>query len=201
MFHFFLFVLFHRRVTQLSSLHVTWLRRGSSKWQDKWPLLWLVQILSVCPLICLTQGGNPLPLRVFLIYWLWCSHLFLTVITTLRLSIFFLWHCLYLNTFKEYLHTQRCIHGNVGARSVLVGGDLTAKLWGLGSAYRRRTQPHSPGEVEDMELKKWQAPEVLSRRMISQSSDVWVHYSRVTVWNDLVKNNLEVHANKVRATT
>lgn len=121
----------------------------------------------------------------FLIYWLWCSHLSLTIITTLRLSVFFLWHCLYLNTFKEYLHTQRCIHGNVGARSVLVGGDLTAKLWGLGSAYRRGTQPHSPGEVEDMELKKWQAPEVLSKRMISQSSDVWVHKSSVTVWNDL----------------
>lgn len=73
---------------------------------------------------------------------------------------------------KEYLHSQRCIHGNVGARSVLVGGDMTAKLWGLGSAYRRRTQPHSPGAVEDMELRKWQAPEVLSGRSISQSSDV-----------------------------
>ncbi|GLD59480.1 tyrosine-protein kinase STYK1 isoform X2 [Lates japonicus] len=73
----------------------------------------------------------------------------------------------------EYLHSQSCIHGNVGARSVLVGGDLTAKLWGLGSAYRRRTQPGSPGEVEDMELRKWQAPEVLARRPHTQSSDVW----------------------------
>ncbi|KAM8766425.1 tyrosine-protein kinase STYK1 [Acanthopagrus schlegelii] len=73
----------------------------------------------------------------------------------------------------EYLHSQGCVHGNVGARSVLVGGDLTAKLWGLGSAYRRRAQASSPGEVEDMEMRKWQAPEVLSRRAISQSSDVW----------------------------
>ncbi|XP_073319293.1 tyrosine-protein kinase STYK1 [Pagrus major] len=73
----------------------------------------------------------------------------------------------------EYLHSQGCIHGNVGARSVLVGGDLTAKLWGLGSAYRRRAQASSPGEAEDMEMRKWQAPEVLSRRAISQSSDVW----------------------------
>ncbi|XP_070840767.1 tyrosine-protein kinase STYK1-like [Chaetodon trifascialis] len=72
----------------------------------------------------------------------------------------------------EYLHTQRCIHGNVGARSVLVGGDLTAKLWGLGSAYRR-TRAHSPGDVEDMEMRKWQAPEVLGRTAISQRSDVW----------------------------
>lgn len=136
--------------------------------------------------VCLSHPGRKHTAIVgFLIYGLRCSHLSLTVITTLRLSTFILWHCLYLNTFKEYLHTQRCIHGNVGARSVLVGGDLTAKLWGLGSAYRRRTQPHSPGEVEDMELKKWQAPEVLSRRMISQSSDVWVHQSSVTAWNDL----------------
>uniref|UniRef100_A0A668AUA4 Serine/threonine/tyrosine kinase 1a n=1 Tax=Myripristis murdjan TaxID=586833 RepID=A0A668AUA4_9TELE len=73
----------------------------------------------------------------------------------------------------EYLHTQGCMHGNVGARSVLVGGDLTAKLWGFGPAYRRRTQAGSPGEVEDMELRKWQAPEVLARRPASQSSDVW----------------------------
>ncbi|XP_035849293.1 tyrosine-protein kinase STYK1 isoform X2 [Sander lucioperca] len=71
----------------------------------------------------------------------------------------------------EYLHSQRCIHGNVGAHSVLVGGDLTAKLWGLGPAYRRRTQAVTPGQ--DMEMRKWQAPEVLSRRAVSQSSDVW----------------------------
>lgn len=61
----------------------------------------------------------------------------------------------------------------MGARSILVGGDLTAKLWGLGSAYRRTAQANSPGEVEDIELKKWQAPEVLGRGAISQSSDVW----------------------------
>ncbi|XP_067380439.1 tyrosine-protein kinase STYK1 isoform X2 [Channa argus] len=73
----------------------------------------------------------------------------------------------------EYLHSQSCIHGNVGARSILVGEDLTAKLWGLGSAYRRRRQAGSPGEVEDMEMRKWQAPEVVARRNLSQSSDVW----------------------------
>ncbi|KAG7215420.1 hypothetical protein INR49_006520 [Caranx melampygus] len=72
----------------------------------------------------------------------------------------------------DYLHTQSCIHGNIGARSVLVGGDLTAKLWGFGPAFCRRTQAGSPGEVEDMEMRKWQAPEVLTRRLISQSSDI-----------------------------
>ncbi|XP_042566672.1 tyrosine-protein kinase STYK1 [Clupea harengus] len=73
----------------------------------------------------------------------------------------------------EYLHSKNCIHGNIGARSVLVGRDLTAKLWGLGPAYRRMSQPTTPGSLEDMELKKWQAPEVLARRPFTQSSDIW----------------------------
>ncbi|XP_032436089.1 tyrosine-protein kinase STYK1 isoform X3 [Xiphophorus hellerii] len=72
----------------------------------------------------------------------------------------------------DYLHSQGSIHGNIGARSVLVGGDMTAKLWGLGSAYHR-TQIDTAGLVEEMELKKWQAPEVLARRTASNSSDVW----------------------------
>ncbi|KAG5264442.1 hypothetical protein AALO_G00253830 [Alosa alosa] len=73
----------------------------------------------------------------------------------------------------EYLHSKNCIHGNIGARSVLVGRDLTAKLWGLGPAYRRMSQPTTPGSLENMELKKWQAPEALARRPVSQSSDIW----------------------------
>ncbi|XP_041867564.1 tyrosine-protein kinase STYK1 isoform X2 [Melanotaenia boesemani] len=73
----------------------------------------------------------------------------------------------------EYLHSKSCIHSNMGARSILVGEDLTAKLWGLGSVYRRRTQLGSPGAVDDMELSKWQAPEVLAGRPVSPSSDVW----------------------------
>ncbi|CAB1321021.1 unnamed protein product [Coregonus sp. 'balchen'] len=80
----------------------------------------------------------------------------------------FLWRCR-----QEYLHGQSCIHGNVGARSVLVGRDLTAKLWGLGPAYRRKTQAGTPGELENIEMRKWQAPEVLARRLVNQSSDVW----------------------------
>ncbi|KAM9386390.1 tyrosine-protein kinase STYK1 isoform 1-T2 [Pholidichthys leucotaenia] len=73
----------------------------------------------------------------------------------------------------EYLHSQNCVHGNIGARSVLISADFTAKLWGLGPAYRRRTQAGSPGEVENMELRKWQAPEVLAMRPVTKSSDVW----------------------------
>ncbi|XP_030645335.1 tyrosine-protein kinase STYK1 [Chanos chanos] len=73
----------------------------------------------------------------------------------------------------EYLHRKNCIHGNIGARSVLVGRDLTVKLWGLGPAFRRRLEVGTPGELEDMELRKWQAPEVLAHRPHSHSSDVW----------------------------
>lgn len=73
----------------------------------------------------------------------------------------------------EYLHSRNCVHGNIGARSVLVGRDLTAKLWGLGPAYRRMSQPASPGPLEDVELKKWQAPEILARRPVTQNSDIW----------------------------
>ncbi|KAL0962401.1 hypothetical protein UPYG_G00339570 [Umbra pygmaea] len=73
----------------------------------------------------------------------------------------------------EYLHSNSCIHGNVCARSVLVGRDMTAKLWGLGPAYRRKTQAGTPGELENIEMRKWQAPEVLARKNVSQSSDVW----------------------------
>lgn len=86
------------------------------------------------------------------------------------------------NLFKEYLHSQECIHGNVGARSVLVSGDLTAKLWGLGSVYRRRTQVISPGSTESIQLRKWQAPEVLSKKAFSHSSDVYV-YSALVLGN------------------
>lgn len=60
----------------------------------------------------------------------------------------------------------------MGARSILIGGDLTAKLWGFGPAYRRKTQAGSQGEVEAVEMKKWQAPEVLAMRPLTKSSDV-----------------------------
>ncbi|XP_017574071.1 tyrosine-protein kinase STYK1 isoform X1 [Pygocentrus nattereri] len=71
----------------------------------------------------------------------------------------------------EYLHSKNCIHGNIGARSVLVGQDLSVKLWGFGPAYHRRTEESSAGK--EMEMRKWQAPEVLARRPFSYSSDIW----------------------------
>ncbi|XP_066531177.1 tyrosine-protein kinase STYK1 [Hoplias malabaricus] len=73
----------------------------------------------------------------------------------------------------EYLHSKNCIHGNIGARSVLVGRDLSVKLWGLGPAFRRKVNTPSVEEVEEMEMRKWQAPEVLARQPVSQCSDIW----------------------------
>lgn len=73
---------------------------------------------------------------------------------------------------QEYLHSRWCVHGNVCARSVLVGGDLTAKLWGLGAAHRRQTSSGAAAAADAAELKKWQAPEVLARRDFSPSADV-----------------------------
>uniref|UniRef100_A0A3Q2NQA7 Tyrosine-protein kinase STYK1 n=1 Tax=Fundulus heteroclitus TaxID=8078 RepID=A0A3Q2NQA7_FUNHE len=72
----------------------------------------------------------------------------------------------------DYLHNQGSVHGNIGARSILVGADMTAKLWGLSSAYHR-TRANSAGQADDVELKKWQAPELLARRTASNKSDVW----------------------------
>ncbi|XP_062395169.1 tyrosine-protein kinase STYK1b isoform X2 [Sardina pilchardus] len=71
----------------------------------------------------------------------------------------------------EYLHSKNLVHGNIKARSVLVSRQFTAKLWGLGGVYARgagATNVH-----EDSGKKKWQAPEQLARRPISQKSDVW----------------------------
>uniref|UniRef100_A0A671SA35 Serine/threonine/tyrosine kinase 1a n=1 Tax=Sinocyclocheilus anshuiensis TaxID=1608454 RepID=A0A671SA35_9TELE len=74
---------------------------------------------------------------------------------------------------QEYLHSKNYIHGNVKARSVLVGWDLSVKLWGLGPAYRRKTSAGSIEYVGDMEMRKWQAPEALARQPLQQSSDIW----------------------------
>ncbi|XP_051520469.1 tyrosine-protein kinase STYK1 [Myxocyprinus asiaticus] len=73
----------------------------------------------------------------------------------------------------EYLHSKNNIHGNVKARSVLVGRDLTVKLWGLGPAFRRKMDTGFAKDVDDIEMRKWQAPEVLAQQPLQQSSDIW----------------------------
>uniref|UniRef100_A0A667Y3Z8 Serine/threonine/tyrosine kinase 1b n=1 Tax=Myripristis murdjan TaxID=586833 RepID=A0A667Y3Z8_9TELE len=71
----------------------------------------------------------------------------------------------------EFLHSKDLLHGNIRARSVLVSGQYTAKLWGLNGVYTRKNK--SATQSDEPSMKKWQAPELLARRSASQSSDVW----------------------------
>ncbi|XP_037309302.2 tyrosine-protein kinase STYK1b [Pungitius pungitius] len=71
----------------------------------------------------------------------------------------------------EFLHNKDLLHGNIRARSVLVTKDSTAKLWGLHGVYTRKNQGAT--QKEDPSMKKWQAPELLTKRAASQSSDIW----------------------------
>uniref|UniRef100_A0A8C2G3S0 Serine/threonine/tyrosine kinase 1a n=1 Tax=Cyprinus carpio TaxID=7962 RepID=A0A8C2G3S0_CYPCA len=100
----------------------------------------------------------------------------------------------------EYLHSKNYIHGNVKARSVLVGRDLSVKLWGLGLAYRRKTSTASVEYVEDMEMRKWQAPEALARQPLQQSSDIWsfgiLLYEMVTLASELLQHLQRVNTIK-----
>ncbi|XP_028833635.1 tyrosine-protein kinase STYK1b isoform X2 [Denticeps clupeoides] len=71
----------------------------------------------------------------------------------------------------EYLHSKDLLHGNIKARSVLISRQLTAKLWGLAGVYARMTQ--GANHEDDLGKKKWQAPEVLTKRPHTEKSDVW----------------------------
>ncbi|XP_051949524.1 protein-tyrosine kinase 6-like [Xyrauchen texanus] len=74
--------------------------------------------------------------------------------------------------YQEGLHSKNYIHGNVRARSILVGQNLTVKLWGLGPALYRKMDTGSAEDVEDIEMRRWQAPEVSARQTLQQSSDM-----------------------------
>ncbi|XP_026173306.1 tyrosine-protein kinase STYK1b [Mastacembelus armatus] len=71
----------------------------------------------------------------------------------------------------EFLHGKDLIHGNIRARSVLISKEFTAKLWGLHGVYTRKNQGAT--QTDDSSMKKWQAPEVLAKRPVTQSSDIW----------------------------
>ncbi|TSO05412.1 Tyrosine-protein kinase STYK1 [Bagarius yarrelli] len=82
----------------------------------------------------------------------------------------------------EHLHSKNCIHGNISTRSVLVGQDLSVKLWGLGPAFHRSMKLGTSGEEKEIELRKWQAPEVLAGRSVSQSSDIYYIIKACCQW-------------------
>ncbi|XP_075897394.1 tyrosine-protein kinase STYK1b [Nelusetta ayraudi] len=71
----------------------------------------------------------------------------------------------------EFLHGKNFLHGNIRARGVLVTKEFTAKLWGLHGVYMRNNKGTS--QREDPSMKKWQAPELLAKRIPGQSSDIW----------------------------
>ncbi|KAM9806468.1 tyrosine-protein kinase STYK1b isoform 1-T4 [Syngnathus typhle] len=70
-----------------------------------------------------------------------------------------------------YLHSKDLLHGNIRARSVLVSQAHTAKLWGLHGVFTRKNQAST--QKDDPSMKKWQAPEILARRTVGPSSDLW----------------------------
>lgn len=70
-----------------------------------------------------------------------------------------------------FLHSKNFLHGNIRARGVLVTKEFTAKLWGLHGVYMRNNKGAS--QREDPSMKKWQAPELLAKRIPGQSSDIW----------------------------
>ncbi|XP_029359904.1 tyrosine-protein kinase STYK1b [Echeneis naucrates] len=71
----------------------------------------------------------------------------------------------------EFLHSKDLLHGNIRAHNVLISKEFTAKLWGLHGVYTRKNQAAT--QTDDPSMKKWQAPEVLARRPVSQTSDIW----------------------------
>ncbi|XP_051921158.1 tyrosine-protein kinase STYK1b [Hippocampus zosterae] len=70
-----------------------------------------------------------------------------------------------------YLHSKDLLHGNLRARSVLVSKAHTAKLWGLHGVFTRKNQAAT--QKDDPSMKKWQAPEILAKRDVGPSSDIW----------------------------
>lgn len=77
---------------------------------------------------------------------------------------------LLLSHMKEFLHSKNILHGNIRAHSVLVTKEFTAKLWGLHGVFVRKNQ--GAIQREDPSMKKWQAPELLAKRIPGQSSDM-----------------------------
>lgn len=67
---------------------------------------------------------------------------------------------------------HRLVHGDVGARSVLIGPDLSARVSGLGVAFGGRN-PGSGVRRRAAEVPlKWQAPERIMMQLSIDRSDV-----------------------------
>ncbi|KAI1897145.1 hypothetical protein AGOR_G00080170 [Albula goreensis] len=74
----------------------------------------------------------------------------------------------------EYLSSDhRLVHGDVAARSILIGSGLSVRVSGLGMAFQAwQTGRVAKRRVADVPL-KWQAPERITRLPLTDRSDVW----------------------------
>ncbi|XP_062895673.1 tyrosine-protein kinase STYK1-like isoform X2 [Mobula hypostoma] len=71
----------------------------------------------------------------------------------------------------EFLHANGLIHGNVGARNILLGENLTAKLCGLHVPFKIQTTGTPPADRGAPQ--KWQSPESLMKQTLTGKTDVW----------------------------
>ncbi|NXS10056.1 STYK1 kinase, partial [Neodrepanis coruscans] len=70
-----------------------------------------------------------------------------------------------------YLEEKKLFHGDVAARNVLLHHNFTAKLCGLGLAYKTHTC--GANSVTQAVPVKWQAPERLLKKPPSIKADIW----------------------------
>lgn len=67
---------------------------------------------------------------------------------------------------------HRLVHGDVGARNVLIGPDLSARVSGLGVAFGGRNPGSGVGRRAAEVPLKWQAPERIMMQLSIDRSDV-----------------------------
>lgn len=74
----------------------------------------------------------------------------------------------------DYLMSEhRLVHGNVAARNILIGPGLSARVCGLGVAFRGREMDSAITKRATEVPLKWQAPERIMMQLSIDRSDVW----------------------------
>ncbi|XP_023152084.1 tyrosine-protein kinase STYK1 [Amphiprion ocellaris] len=74
----------------------------------------------------------------------------------------------------DYLMSEhRLVHGNVAARNILIGPGLSARVCGLGVAFRAREMDSAIRKRATEVPLKWQAPERIIMQLSIDRSDVW----------------------------
>lgn len=74
----------------------------------------------------------------------------------------------------DYLMSEhRLVHGDVAARNILIGPDLSARVSGLGVAFGGRKMESATRQRAAEVPLKWQAPERIMMQLSIDRSDVW----------------------------